>query len=413
MTCKELRVSPYAVSETATQSTGDLQAVELVEDYQEGDAFFSSGSCTLLGKELEPLDVPGAGSESREPLAAHIARALKLSPGSVVMGALPFDSEIPPRLVVPRRVRRAGPLAVAPRRWHARFDSAFAMRSVPSPDAYRYAVSHALSLIESKQLTKVVVARSLELDWQEPVDVSALLKALLARRHGIGFAMDLGTAAKNELRRRTLFGISPELLVRRRGSLVSSQPLAGSAPRHQDPAQDGRAALRLLASEKDRREHAVVVRAVVDCLRQHCSNVEHAAEPALVQTETLWHLGTEIRGVLRNSATTSLELALSLHPTPAVCGHPLSAARRAIALLEPFQRGFFAGAVGWCDAGGDGEWAVTIRAGEVEETRLRLYAGAGIVAGSDPALELAETSAKLNTLLRILGVRCDSQGAHS
>jgi len=411
--CKELRVSPFAESPAPARSAGDLGAVELVDAYREGDGFFSSGSCTLLGKELAPLDFASAGSEPPKSLAAHVTRALKLSRGSVVMGALPFDSELQPRLVVPRHVRRAGPLAAAPRRWYARFDSASVLRSVPSPQAYRDAVSRALSLIEAKQLTKVVVARSLELEWREPIEVSALLKALLARRRGMGFAMDLGAAAKNELRRRTLFGISPELLVRRRGPFVSSQPLAGSAPRHDDPVQDGRVAQQLLASEKDRREHAVVVEAVVDCLRQHCSTVEHAAEPSLVQTETLWHLGTEIRGVLRNSATTSLELALSLHPTPAVCGHPLSAARQAIALLEPFPRGFFAGAVGWCDARGDGEWAVTIRAGEVEETRLRLYAGAGIVAGSDPALELAETSAKLNTLLRILGVPCDSQGTDS
>jgi len=390
----------------------DSDAVELIEAYEEGNALFCSGSCTLLGQGLASLAVPRAMQEQPRELAEHVALALNQGQGSVVLGAIPFELGLPPRLLVPRSVRRAGPLLLPPRRWLRSFEPAQVMRSIPTPASYRDAVSHALSLIESKQLTKVVLGRLLELDFGQPLDVAALLRTLLACRRGLGFAMDLGEATGNQLRRRTLLGISPELLVRRSGPLVTSQPLAGSVSRHEDPVQDRRGAEHLLASDKDRREHAIVVEAVVDCLRQYCSNVERAAEPSLVQTETLWHLGTEVRGVLRDPATTSLELALALHPTPAVCGQPLSAARRAIALLEPCQRGFFTGAVGWCDASGDGEWAVTIRAGEVEEDRLRLYAGAGIVAGSEPALELAETSAKLNTLLRILGVPRDSEGSN-
>jgi len=314
-----------------------------------------------------------------------------------------------PRLVIPRIVQRAGALPFTPQRWAASFDSAYAMRSIPSPDKYEAAVSRALSLIESRQLSKVVIGRSLELDFPQLLDVAVLLRAMLASRRGMGFAIDLGQATRNALQRRTLFGISPELLVRRRGLTVTSLPLAGSVPRQDDPEQDGQCAQRLLASEKDRREHAVVVEAVVEGLRRHCSSLEYAPEPSLVQTETLWHLGTEVRGLLRDPSTSSLDLALALHPTPAVCGEPALAARRAIAALEPFNRGFFTGAVGWCDVSGDGEWAVTIRAGEVDENCLRLFAGAGIVAGSEPALELAETSAKLNTLLRILGVPDDSR----
>ena len=389
----------------------DSRAVALVDSYEEGDALFCSRSATWLGKQLLPLEIRAAASSEPRHLARQVERELLASRGNVVMGAVPFEAGLPPRLVIPRVVQQAGPLLVAPRRWVAQFEPARELRAIPTTDGYCAAVSQALSLIESKELTKVVVGRCLELHWRNHLDVAALVRSLLACRAGLGFAMDLGAAMGTERRRRTLFGVSPELLVRRAGRLVTSRPLAGSSPRHAEPDQDQRAARRLLESEKDRREHAVVVEAVVDGLRRHCSKVEYAPVPSLVQTETLWHLGTEVRGFLRDPATTSLELALSLHPTPAVCGYPSAAARQAIAALEPCQRGFFTGAVGYCDARGDGEWAVTIRAGEFEANRLRLFAGAGIVSGSEPALELVETSAKLRTLLRVLGIADDSEAS--
>jgi isochorismate synthase len=409
----QLPFSSHQESDARRQQAADPRAIALVEAYREGDALFCSGSSTWLGKELVPVGVPSVGLEAPALISRRVVQALDETGGSVVIGALPFEAALPSRLVVPRVVRRAGPLPVAPRRWLSNFEPARDVRAIPSPEGYRNAVSHALSLIESKELTKVVVGRLLELDWRAPLEVAALVKTLLACRRGLGFAIDIDAAIDAERGRRTLFGISPELLVRRSGKMVTSRPLAGSVPRHEDSELDQRAAQRLLVSEKDRREHAVVVEAVVDCLHRHCTSIEYAREPSLVQTETLWHLGTEVRGVLKDPTTTSLELALALHPTPAVAGYPLAAANQAIGRIEASQRGFFTGAVGWCDARGDGEWAVTIRAGEVELNRLRLFAGAGIVAGSVPALELAETSAKLNTLLRVLGVACDSKGGHS
>jgi isochorismate synthase len=118
----------------------------------------------------------------------------------------------------------------------------------------------------------------------------------------------------------------------------------------------------------------------------------------------VWHLATPVRGLLRggDSGASVLELAIALHPTPAVCGTPTAAARRLIAASEGFDRGFYAGAVGWCDAAGDGEFAVAIRCATVRGREIRAYAGAGIVAGSDPGAEVAETTAKLRTLLRAL-----------
>lgn len=121
----------------------------------------------------------------------------------------------------------------------------------------------------------------------------------------------------------------------------------------------------------------------------------------------MWHLSTELKGELTDLSVSSLELAAALHPTPAVCGTPTNAAKEAIKQIEPFDRGFFTGMVGWCDADGDGEWVVTIRCAEAEEHALRLYAGAGIVAGSKPEEELAETSAKFRTMLLAMGMNSE------
>lgn len=244
-------------------------------------------------------------------------------------------------------------------------------------------------------LKKVVLSRSLTLDAR--LDLAALLRRLAGRNLlGYTFAIDLADAPGQ---RRTLIGASPELLLARYGRQVVSHPLAGSIPRSADAAEDQRRAEGLLRSGKDRHEHALVVDAVAAALRPFCRQLQVPTAPTLLATPTMWHLGTEVRGELADPATTALTLALALHPTPAVCGHPTAGARDFIAEVEGFDRRFFAGLVGWCDAAGDGEWAVTLRCAEVGEHSATLYAGAGIVAGSEPALELLETSAKLRTML--------------
>ena len=128
------------------------------------------------------------------------------------------------------------------------------------------------------------------------------------------------------------------------------------------------------------------------------------SEPSIFHTETMWHLGTRIEGVLKDPATTSLDLALAMHPTPAVCGFPQQKAAEAISDIESFNRELFTGMVGWCNASGDGEWAVTIRCAEINANKIRLFAGAGIVPGSNPDKELGETSAKFKTMLNALGI---------
>ncbi len=144
---------------------------------------------------------------------------------------------------------------------------------------------------------------------------------------------------------------------------------------------------------------------VKEALAPFCETIEVPESPSLVKTEAMWHLSTEIRGTLKQLETSSLELAIALHPTPAVCGYPTALAREAIYEIEPFERGLFTGMVGWCDENGDGEWIVTIRCAEVKERSIRLFAGAGVVAGSKAEEELNETSAKFRTMLQAMGIK--------
>ena len=191
-----------------------------------------------------------------------------------------------------------------------------------------------------------------------------------ATRHGYTFAVPSGPG-------RTLLGASPELLVSRHGDRLTANPLAGSTPRAADLAEDVRRAAALLESAKDLHEHAVVVDAVREALAPFCADLEVPERPTLVRTAAMWHLSTTVTGELADPATSALELACALHPTPAVCGTPTDLARAVIGELEPFDRGHYTGMVGWSDANGDGEWVVTIRCAEAEGRTAAAVRGGG------------------------------------
>ncbi|WP_142334774.1 isochorismate synthase DhbC, partial [Bacillus pseudomycoides] len=278
------------------------------------------------------------------------------------------------------------------------------MKSVPSPQGYMEGVQKGVEAIKNGDLKKIVLSRSLVVSTSEKIDIQKLLYNLaLHNKHGYTFAVDLPNSEEevknNYLSKRTLIGASPELLVCKSGSQVISNPLAGSRPRSKDPIEDKRRADELLSSPKDLYEHAVVIEAVAEALRPYCHTLHVPEKPSLVNSETMWHLSTEIKGELLDKSVSSLELALALHPTPAVCGTPTDEARETIKAIEPFDREFFTGMLGWNDFNGDGEWIVTIRCAEVEDNSLRLFAGAGIVSESRPEDELAETGAKFRTML--------------
>ncbi|MFF9896729.1 isochorismate synthase DhbC [Streptomyces longispororuber] len=375
-------------------------ATALLAAYTPGARFLGTPTRTLLGQGVHS-DVP----HDERPLAARVAQTLATARAAgveapVVIGAVPFDQSAPAALAVPAAVRSTPPLAADPlvalpaeppaaARWR--------VRQVPAPERYGEAVAGAVDRMWRGEFSKVVLARTLELDSPAPLDVPAMLQRL-ARRDPGGYTFALPTGPG-----RTLLGASPELLVSRRGRQVVANPLAGSVPRSDDLAEDVRRAAALLQSAKDLHEHAVVVDAVHQALAPHCTDMTVPATPTLIRTAAMWHLSTTVTGTLTDPLTSALELACALHPTPAVCGTPTATAREVIRESEPFDRGFFTGMVGWGDATGDGEWVVTIRCAEAERTSLRLYAGAGVVAASEPEAEIAETAAKFRTFLTAVG----------
>jgi isochorismate synthase len=266
------------------------------------------------------------------------------------------------------------------------------LRQNPTPDRYEEAVRQAVARIRRGEMRKVVLARTIEVRADRELDPRMLVHRLRAVDPA-AYAFAVPTAGG------VLVGASPELLVSRRGLQVRSNPLAGSAPRSGDPEVDGANAAALAASPKEREEHAIVVEAVAETLRPLCVRLTWDPEPVLRETPNVWHLSTRFRGVLREPAPTALDLVAELHPTPAVAGEPREAALGAIEDLEPFDRGRYAGAVGWVDGDGDGEWAIALRCAELRGELATLYAGAGIVAGSDPTRELDETERKFRAFL--------------
>ncbi|WP_394821660.1 isochorismate synthase MenF [Pendulispora albinea] len=330
---------------------------------------------------------------------------------NVLVGALPFDTNRDTLFFQPERVIWEGVenrmTGVARSNVPLRSSS---LQIVGEPDAAAYAamVEQALARIGAgDDLRKIVLSRRLRIHASAPVDPMAIVERLACDPKVTTFLVDLSVASGAHGHR--LVGATPELLVSRKGLRIASHPLAGSAARSADPEVDRRAAEDLLRSEKDRREHALVVEAVFDTLSPVCAELSAPEGIGLQSTSTMWHLGTRIEGVLKSEehGPSAAGLAAMLHPTPAVGGHPREAALEAIRALEPHDRGFYAGAVGWTDTKGDGHWYVALRCAEIRGSRLTLHAGAGIVAGSTPDREVAETSAKFRAMLHALGIHED------
>jgi menaquinone-specific isochorismate synthase len=240
-------------------------------------------------------------------------------------------------------------------------------------------------------LAKVVLAREVLVEADVPFDRAVLLRRLRAAYPGCFlFHVD------------GFLGASPELLVGRAGDVVRAQPMAGTAPRGGDPAADARLAAGLLSSATYRHEHQITIDMVFDTLIPWCSYLDYEPEPSVVGVANVQHLATLVEGRLSQPAPSIVELVRALHPTPAVNGWPREAALAWIAAHEGFDRGRYAGTVGWVDGRGNGTFAVGIRCADVEGASARVVAGNGIVADSDPDAELAETQVKLQALLAAL-----------
>ncbi len=366
---------------------------DLLAAWQEGGVFLDRDGVGIATGPGEPV-APG-----------EVAAALGERPaGTVAAGALPFAGN--GKLVIgDAQVRRTDPFVttkigdgdavlvtgVVPA---AAFRDA-AVTQVPAPELYAGAVAEAVRRIETGELRKVVLARTIDVAGDHRFDPRRLAHRLRAvDPHAFSFIAPADGG--------TLVGATPELLVSRQGSEVRANPLAGSAPRSGDRVEDRANADALASSSKNREEHAIVVDAVAEALRPLCATLAWDPEPVLLETANVWHLSTRFRGRLADPAPSALDLALALHPTPAVAGAPTDVARAAINQLEGFDRGSYAGPVGWVDADGNGVWAIALRCALLAGDRATLYAGAGIVGDSVPDEELDETDRKFRAFLDAL-----------
>lgn len=266
--------------------------------------------------------------------------------------------------------------------------------SVLSPGEFERLVSAATERIAAGRMSKVVLAREVLVRGGAAHRPAALFGAL-RQQFPSCFCFCCGTPEA------AFIGASPELLVRRSGASALTVALAGSTRRSSDPAVDDHLAEQLLRSEKDRREQQIVTERIVRSLRPHSVWVEAATEAEIVKVANIQHLATPIAAQLAEPRS-AVELAGLLHPTPAVGGEPRPEALAAIAELERMDRGLYAGPVGWMDATEDGEFCVALRSALLRDRDARLYVGVGVVEGSEPVLELAETETKLGAILPLL-----------
>ena len=332
--------------------------------------------------------------------------------GPVAFGALPFVPDPSTELVVPRWIwgREADGTA-----WVTSVTPAgeepgpepheAATRPGPGPGAVRVAparpaawwcdlvatATDAMGAAGPDGLRKVVLAREVLVEADHPFDRQVILARLRRGYPGCYlFHVD------------GFLGASPELLVERRGEQVRAQPMAGTAPRAGSPQADAALAEALLASATYRHEHQITIDMVFDTLLPWCSYLDYEPEPSVVRMANVQHLATLVEGRLSQPTPSVLELVRALHPTPAVNGWPAAAATQWILEHEGFDRGRYAGTVGWVDQRGNGTFTVSIRCADVQGPLARVVAGNGIVRDSDPVAELAETQNKLQAMLSAL-----------
>nr|WP_255613292.1 isochorismate synthase [Pseudogemmobacter faecipullorum] len=366
------------------------------------DGFYLSGPGHQLELARSVQALPRGGLDSLATRAAAFFAGYGTE-GLRLAGALPYDRQAGDYLFAARPEDGAQAVSPAPRGdGSGAVSQQVLLREDPPAAQYRAAVAEALRRIAAGAFDKIVLSRSLRLSAGLAFDPGALLAALAVDPLITRFSVPLPPRQAGVPRR--LIGATPELLLAKQGAAITSHPLAGSAPRGREAAPDKAAGAALLHSGKDLREHALVAEMVLDSLAPWCASLARPEGVSLAQTARLWHLGTRITGVLKDPDTPCAELLRVLHPTPAVSGYPLAAAEAALPGLEGYDRDFYAGAVGWLEANGDGAWYLALRCAELEGSEARLYAGAGVVAGSDPALEEAETHAKFQAMLAGFGL---------
>lgn len=386
---------------------------QLLDKFNAGDNLLYFPSKCILGKgeavSLSAEEQSGLSFSERIHTLFRKAEVLgKDEP--IIIGALPFNKGNRGMLIVPESVEQQVDMDSKQAGYTASSLSIKNIQSIPFAADYEKAVEKIVSSIQNGELEKAVLGRILQVAAKEELNIPQLIKQLIAENENkFNFALNISDGAD---RKKTLIGASPELLISKYGKTVVTNPLAGSRPRKADPLEDLQMENELRHSKKDLHEHQFVVHSIEEALRPFCKSLYVPKKPSVISTNTMWHLSTKIVGELKDSSTQSIQLAECLHPTPAICGTPAGTAYKKIERLEPFERDYFTGLIGWSNRNGDGEWAITIRCAEIENNLISLFAGAGIVEDSVPQEETAETAAKFRTMLSALGIKNIEEEGH-
>jgi len=367
---------------------------------REGDGFVALGEAARID--------PGTGLERFEHASATLTQRFhdaevhddlrRAGSGPIAFCSFTFDPDTPgsrvivPRVVVGKSGGDAWVTIIGPKAGERDMADVSSSWAAEEDGAFTRAVERARAEIRAGWLAKVVLARAVTVSSSQPFDVPGVVRRLTAAYPScFTFAFD------------GLVGASPELLIRRTGTTAEAVVLAGTAPRGTTPDEDARIGAALAASPKERSEHEFAVGTARDVLELACHELKVDAEPWLLRLANVQHLATSLRGELAEPLT-ALQLAGRLHPNGAVCGVPVTDALGIIRRSEPFDRVRYAGPIGWVDARGDGEIAIALRCAEIAGASARLFAGAGIVADSDPGAELAETNIKLRAMQNAMGL---------
>ncbi len=374
------------------ESSAQDQASFLTRDYR-----------LVATNPLHSIRIPAA---NRAELNAQIKAAFKSlanrsGSSPILVGAIPFDTQQPSSLFV---------YGDHEKHKHAAGESHPASQSATPVDiekvvrvvdeaSFQKTVKAALESIASGELEKVVLSQAQSLRFKCEPDTNLLLQHLRGYNPN-AYVFSVPTDSDS-----VFLGASPELLLSKLDRKVISNPLAGSIPRSPDNEINHAKSSALRNSIKDNYEHRFVVDNIAQKIAHHCVELAISEYPHVLTTNTMLHLSSMVRGYLRSEAPDALNIALDLHPTPAICGTPTEAAKDFILQHEGYDRGFYAGLVGWMDADGNGDWAVSIRCGLLTKRQLNVFAGAGVVAGSDPQTEWVETESKLKTLMNIFSLQ--------
>ena len=394
----------------ATRVSDDFVSRAVEEATQNG--WLVRDSASLRCGFGSPLAIQQCSSLADLPTALEMFREIDSSHAALLtaFASVPFDRNGSFQVVIPRfqviSASGAGAWFLSPENesWSEANEVArpsllpkqVSFRYSPSPDHYAAAVAEAVERLREGALQKVVLARSCQGELTADINTSAIA----TRLHSLEPTCTIYATPTADGGRFT--GASPELLVSKFDKIVKCHPLAGTISI--EGLADATAYTKWLqGSPKNRVEHRIVVDEIVAHLRELCDSVVADDEPSIVPLRSVAHLGTDITGEAKKDATV-LDFLAKLHPTPAVGGLPREAAEALINELEPFRRGPYAGAVGWFNGQGDGAWWVAIRGILTSGPHFEVWAGAGIVADSDPIAEREETKYKMDSVLHAIGL---------